>query len=203
MSKIGIMGGTFNPIHNGHLALAQYAMDTLSLDEVWFIPTGVSYMKAGQVIVSAEDRFRMTCLAVEGNSRMKVLDIEIKRSGYTYSYETLEQLRAEYPENQFYFIFGTDCLFDIEKWRYPERIFAAANIVVALRNGADQDEISAKCRDLKQKFNASITLLPFLHLEISSTLIRQMTKEGKSARYLVPTKVFDYIEEKKFYREDS
>ena len=123
MQKIGIMGGTFNPIHIGHLTLAQRVLDDLKLDEIWFIPTGCSYMKSNKDMVSPEERYHMTSLAIENHSQMKCLDIEIKRQGYTYSYETLEQLKNLYPQNVFYFIFGADCLFQIEEWKYPERIF--------------------------------------------------------------------------------
>lgn len=203
MRKIGIMGGTFDPIHIGHLLLAGCAMEEVGLDEVWFLPTGYSYMKKDRETVSPKERFQMTKLALLGNDRMKCLDMEIKREGATYSYETLELLKKEYPEDIFYFIFGADCLFTIETWKYPERIFASANIIAAVRNEVSAESMAAKMEELKNRFNARITLLPFLNLEISSTDIRRRVRNGRSIRYLVPDNVIAYIEEKGFYRNEK
>lgn len=199
MKKIGIMGGTFNPIHMGHLLLAQWAKDAEGLDEIWFIPTGCSYMKSNQDMLSSEERFQMTNVAVCGNKFMKVLDIETRREGYTYTYQTLEELKLQYPEYHFYFIFGADCLYSIESWKHPERIFANCSIIAAVRGDATMAEMQSKMLDLQEKFQADIKLLPFLQLEISSTLIRERIKRGQSIRYLVPDKVISYIEEKGFY----
>lgn len=200
MKKIGIMGGTFNPIHIGHLVLAENSMEEMELDEVWIIPTGCSYMKEDFAdILPGKERLAMTVLAAEGNDRIKCLDTEIKREGYTYSYETLEQLAQEYPENHFYFIFGADCLFSIETWRYPERIFRNCTVVAAVRNGTSLSEMERKRSELMQKYEADIRLLPFLNLEISSTMIREKIKQGASVRYLLPDKVYSYIREKNFY----
>lgn len=193
MSKIGIMGGTFNPIHNGHLALAEYAMDELKLDEVWFIPTGCSYMKKDvSDILPGEERLMMARLATQDNDRMKCLDIEIKRDGYTYSYETLEQLKCEYPENQFYFIFGADCLFTIEVWRYPERIFENCTVVAAVRNGADVTQMKQKIAELSDKYQADICLASlsqfgdFLHDD-------KGTHSGREKRSLSDTGYCDHV----------
>lgn len=201
MKKIGIMGGTFNPIHMGHLALAERAMDDCGLDEIWLIPTGYSYMKQNLDVVSGEERLIMAQLATVGNNRVKCLAIEIRRSGYTYSYETLEQLANEYPEYEFFFIFGADCLFTIETWKYPERIFNSCTVIAAVRNGASITEMQQKIAELEVKYGAKIILLPFLNLEISSTELRERIRLGKSVKYLVPDNVIKYIAEKKFYSE--
>lgn len=203
MKKIGIMGGTFNPIHIGHLILAERAMEESGLDEIWLIPTGCSYMKADAVVLPGEERYAMTKLAVADNQKMKCLDIEIKRPGYTYSYETLEQLGEKYPTYSFYFIVGADCLFAIETWKCPERIFENCDVIAAVRNGACMDEMQRKKQELEQKFHAEIHLLPFPDLEISSTDLRQRIRMGKSVRYLIPDAVISYIDEKLFYRDDS
>lgn len=200
MKKIGIMGGTFNPIHVGHLILAESAMEELSLDEIWIIPTGCSYMKRDyKDILPGEERLKMAELATAGNDRIKCLDIEIKRDGYTFTYETLEQLKKEYPEDEFYFIFGADCLFTIETWRYPERIFQNSIVIAAARNGASLNEMEIKSKELREKYDADIRVLPFLNIEISSTMIREKIHQGKSVRYLIPDSVSSYIREKKFY----
>lgn len=201
MKKIGIMGGTFNPIHIGHLILAERAMEDNALDEIWLIPTGYSYMKKNQDIVSGEERYIMATLAIEGYNRMKCLDIEINRSGYTYSYETLEQLKDMYPDYMFYFIFGADCLFTIETWKYPERIFNNCKVIAAVRNGASMTEMEQKKEELEQRFGAKIILFPFLNLEISSTELRERIRTGKSVRHLIPEKVLSYIQEKQLYKE--
>lgn len=199
MKKIGIMGGTFNPIHIGHLVLAQRALEEKELDEIWIIPTGCSYMKSNQDILSGEDRLAMVALAISDNEKMKCLDIEVNRSGYTYSYETLEQLRTEYPCYSFYFIFGADCLFTIENWKYPERIFANCSVIAAARNGASLSQMEEKIAQLKEHFDADISLITFPELEISSTDLRERIRLGKSVKYFIPDKVISYIKEKGFY----
>lgn len=203
MRRIGIMGGTFNPIHIGHLLLAEWALGPLELDEVWIVPTGVSYMKPSGEILSGEERLHMARLAAEGNPRLKCLDIEVRREGYTYSYETLEELCRLCPEDEFFFLAGADCLFAIESWRSPERIFGSCTLVVAVRDGSALAEMEAKKRELERRFcrGREILLLPFLRMSVSSTEIRERIRGGLSVRYLVPDRVWEYIMEKGFYRE--
>ena len=206
MSRIGIMGGTFNPIHIGHLMLAECAREELSLDEVWFIPTGCSYMKEKQLMRGngmplPEERLEMTELALENTPSFRCHDIEVKRAGNTYTYETLEELKRVNPEHQFFFIFGADCLYTIESWKEPERIFAACDIVAAVRGDSSLDAMEEKIAQLRHNYGARITLLPFRNLEISSTEIRERVKEGKSIRYMTPGRVISYIREKGFYSE--
>ena len=197
--KIGIMGGTFDPIHIGHLILATRAMEQKKLDEVWFIPTGVSYLKSNKKVSDAADRYEMVKLAIGNTPGLKVSDIEINRAGNTYTYETLEQLKQEYADDEFYFIFGADCLFTIENWKYPERIFAAANIITAVRNDVPLEEIKSKISFLEEMYGAKIDLLKFDNLEISSSDIRSRIREGMSIKYIVPDSVIDYINDKKLY----
>lgn len=201
MKKIGIIGGTFNPIHIGHLSLAERVMDDCCLDEIWLIPTGCSYMKQNTEVLPGEERLMMTQLATEGNSRLKCLDIEVKRSGYTYSYETLEQLVKEYPDYEFYFIFGADCLFAIENWKFPERIFENCTVIAAARNGSSLSGMEDKIKELNTKFHAKIVLYSFLNLEISSTELRERIRLGKSVKYLIPDKTLEYITKHGFYQE--
>lgn len=204
MGRIGIMGGTFNPIHIGHLLLAEWAQDYAALDEVWMIPAGSPYMKPPGEILPGRERLHMTELAVRGNSAIKCLDTEIMREGPTYSYETLELLKRVYPENAFYFIVGADCLFSIADWKCPERIFRSCTLIAAVRDGTAMDAMEEKKRELEERFKeprADIILLPFLNIPVSSTDIRRRIREGKSVRYLVPEDVLRYIKEKDFYRE--
>lgn len=203
MKKIGIMGGTFNPIHIGHLMLADCAREECSLDEVWFVPTGRSYMKSGKggpCEPLALERLEMTELAVKENPYFSCLDIEVLREGNTYTYETLEELNKCYPEYEFYFIFGADCLFGIENWREPGRIFDACEIIAAVREDFEVSRMQEQIALLRNKYNARIRFLSFRELAISSTEIRERVRDGKTIRYMVPQEVLRYIEEKGFYR---
>lgn len=203
MKKIGIMGGTYNPIHIGHLMLAEAAMNDAGLEQVWLVPTGCSYRKRQIPMPPPAERCHMVQMAVQDNPRLRCLDVETNREGNTYSYETMEQLTAGYPDVEFTFLVGADCLFTIENWKYPERIFACCRILAAVRDGADISEMERKREDLAKRFGARITLLPFRHLEISSTAVRQMVQEGKSIRYLVPEPVFSYISDRGIYKNES
>ena len=198
--RIGIMGGTFNPVHVGHLMLAEWVINEVSLDEVWLIPNGKSYMKEEQEIAPAEDRLRMTELAVKRNRYFKCLDLEVKRSGYSYSYETLEELTRAYPGNEFYFILGADCLFTLETWKYPERLLRCCKLVAAVRDDASLEEMEEKKAELEQRFGGEILLLPFIRMSLSSTEIRERIRQGKSIRYMVPDSVLTYIEGKRLYK---
>lgn len=200
MRRIGIMGGTFNPIHMGHLLLAEWAREEATLDEIWLIPSGISYMKKAQEVASAEDRLRMTELAAEGNEHFRCLDLEVKRDGYTYSYETLEELNRTYPEDEFYFILGADCLFNLENWKFPERILSCCTLIAAVRDETSLEELSEKKAELERRFGGKILLMPFVRLSLSSTEIRQRIREGMSVRYMTPDKVLSYMEEKGLYR---
>lgn len=205
MNRIGIMGGTFNPVHIGHLMLAEDARDALDLDEVWFIPTGRSYMKedapSASHMPTPEERLEMTEKATADNPFFRCLDLEVKRPGKTYSYETLEELKRRFPQTEFFFILGADCLYSIEHWKEPGRIFDACAIVAAVRGDASMEEMQAQAGHLQKRFGAKIILLPFRNLQISSTQIRESVREGRSIRYMTPAQVADYIEQKGFYRE--
>lgn len=205
MRRIGIMGGTFNPIHIGHLTVAEWALDALALNEVWFIPTGISYMKSkessDEAVLPGRERLFMANLAVMGNEAFRCLDIEVEREGYTYSYETMESLKGMYPEDVFFFIAGADCLFTIEKWKYPERLFHCCTLAVFMRSGFTLREMEEKKACLEQRFGAAVILLPFVNLSVSSTDIRGRIQKGQSVRYLVPDNVLAYIKDRRFYCE--
>lgn len=189
--------------------LAQWALEDLTLDEVWFIPTGVSYMKNSREIVSGQHRLCMTQLAVRDNPLFRCLDTEVRRGGYTYSCETVELLCHENPEDLFYFIAGADCLFAIETWREPERIFRCCALVAATRGETGLERMEEKKRDLEDKYQfcreggPRIILLPFVGMSVSSTEIRSRIRAEKSVRYLVPDSVITYMEEKGLYSEED
>ena len=203
MKRIGVMGGTFNPIHVGHLLLAEWAMEKAELDEVLVIPAGVPYKKAGQEILPGRERLHMVELAIKGNDRLRCLDMEILREGYTYTYETLEALKEQYPGAEFTFIVGADCLFSIETWKFPERILNNCTLLAAVRDDSSMEEMENKRKVLLERFGGSIVLMPFLRMSVTSTEIRERIRKGKSVRYMIPQEVLSYIEEKRFYLNEE
>ena len=199
--KIGIMGGTFNPIHMGHLVLAETARTQYALDEILFIPSGKSYMKQGMNIPAGEIRADMTSLAIEDNPYFALSLMEIERKGNTYTYETLEALKAQNPDKEYYFILGEDSLFALEKWKETQKIFDSCTILVAVRAGTSQGDIELEAARLSAKYQGKIQFLDCGNMDISSTKIRENVKNGHSIRYLVPEKVIAYIEEHHLYCE--
>lgn len=202
MRKVGIMGGTFNPIHMGHLFIAERAREQFHLDEVIFMPSGTPYMKNEKDVLPKDIRVEMTKLAIEDNPFFDISTIEVDRERVTYTYETLEQLISNNESTEYYFIMGADSLWNIEDWKEPQKIFANCHILAAVRNNRPITEMEEQAAYLKDKYNASIFLLKCSNIEISSTMIRNMVKEGESIRYLVPETVYDYIIKNKLYKCD-
>lgn len=200
MKKIGIMGGTFNPIHQGHLLLAECAYDTFDLDEIIFVPSGVPYFKEANDIANGAVRLEMTRSAIEGVPHYSISDMEIIRTGNTYTHETLEAFKKKYPNTEFYFILGADSLFTIEEWACPMRIFKACTILAAVRKGYRKKELAKKITQLSEKYDANIALLPMPYIEISSSNIRKLVKENRSIRYMVTDKVLSYIKSHNLYK---
>lgn len=203
LKKVGIMGGTFNPIHMGHLILAETARTQYALDEILFIPSGKSYMKQELEILPGAVRAEMVALAIEDNSSFSLSLMELNRPGNTYTYETLEELKKENPDTEYYFILGGDSLFAIENWKCPQRIFESCTILAAMRDEKDKDEMQKKAALLTEKYHAKILLLSCGRMDISSTYIREQVKIGKSVRYQMPDKVIKYMEENHLYKEVS
>ncbi len=197
--RIGIMGGTFNPIHNGHLLLACAAYSELKLDKVVFMPSGNSYMKDESTIETDENRMKMVELAIEDYPMFITSDMELKREGNTYTSDTLLQLKEEHPQDSFFFICGADCLYTIEKWKDPQIIFDNCTILTVIRNGVEKSRLQKKSDELMERFHGSIYVLAFQETDISSTDIRKQIKEGKNINNLIPEKVKKFIECKHLY----
>ena len=200
MKRVGILGGTFDPIHLGHLITAENAFDFAGLDEILLIPTGCSYFKEDQKVTSAVQRYEMTCLAAEGNPHFHVTDMETKRPGNSYTAVTLRELKALRPEDQFYYIVGADTLVMMSMWKDPGAIFDACTILVETR----QDEVGSEglaeeAEKLRTAYGADIVFLPSRQIDISSTEIRERVSGGKSIRYLVPDSVEQYIRREGLY----
>ena len=198
--KVGILGGTFSPIHYGHLILAETAYDRFSLDKVLIMPAGDPYFKNLDKIAADSHRENMTRLAIENNPHFEFSDIELKREGNTYTIDTLNELTRLYPDDEFFLIVGSDTLFSIEKWYKPDEIFRMAKILTSCRNIVKED-LNAQIDHLKAKFGAKIYNLYMPNIDISSTDIRDKVKHGMSIRYYTPDAVIDYIYENKLYLE--
>ena len=199
--KVGIMGGTFNPIHIGHLIIAETARNQYHLDEILFIPSGCSYMKEHLAIPTGEVRADMTSLAIEDNPHFALSLMEIEREGNTYTYETLEELKRQNPDTEYYFILGADSLFALEKWQATQKIFDCCIILVATRNDETVEKVEQEAKRLSEKYQGQVLLLNCGTMDISSTGIRENVKKGQSIRYIVPDKVIQYIREHDLYLE--
>lgn len=203
MEKIGILGGTFNPIHNGHLLLAETARQEWGLDEILLIPSGCSYMKDPKEILPGAVRLEMARLAAADNPYFRVSDLEVMRAGNSYTCDTIQELKRRYPDAQLYHIVGADTLFHMETWKDPERIFADSITLAAVRGGQADDQLLRQAEYLMHKYNTSVHLLASLHLEISATDIRNRCRQGKSIRYLVPESVRLFLEKNGCYRQGN
>lgn len=201
--KVGIMGGTFDPIHYGHLILAQNALDTFSLDEILFVPSGTPWLKESTKVLSKNKRVSMTGMAIEDNPDFALSTIEIDREGNSYSYETVEELKRMQPKTDFYFIMGADSLLEIERWKHPDRLMAECTLLVAVRDDCDREGLEKQIIYLTDKYQADIRILPANRIDISSTKIRRMIREGKSVRYMLPDQVIRFIQKNHLYRQET
>ena len=199
IKRIGIMGGTFNPIHQGHLLLAEQAREYCELDEVLFIPSGNSYMKDSSEILDGEIRIFMTAAAIEDNPSFTLSTMEMEREGATYTCDTIQDLREKEPFAQYYFIMGADSLFSMESWKDPGEIFKNCILVAAARDSRDTFSLTEKATELQAKYQARIIILPERKIDISSSEVRSRIREGKSVRYMIPDKVIDYISSNHLY----
>jgi len=198
--RIGIPGGTFDPIHIGHLIIAQYALECLKLDKVVFIPSGKPPHKDSNSVTDAEHRYNMTAEAVFGNDQFEVSDLEINREGYTYTVDTLTQLRQLYGERaKLFFIIGADNIKEIVNWKDAEKLFGMCEFVAFMRPGFD-DSYYKQIEDLRKTYKAEIHVIKAPLIDISSTMIRNRVAEGKSVKYMLPERVEKYIIKNGLYK---
>ena len=196
--RLGIMGGTFDPIHNGHLVAAEQAYRDLDLDVVVFMPAGRPAFKLDRHVTSAEDRFAMTLLATADNPHFLASRFEIDRNGVTYTADTLRLLRELYPSNvEFYFITGADAIAEIVLWRDAVDIAKTAHLVAATRPGYNLEHAKAAVEDSGLGFD--VTYLEVPTLAISSTNLRERVAQGQSLRYLTPDSVTGYLHKHRLY----
>ena len=196
--RLGIMGGTFDPIHNGHLVAAEQAFDDLGLDLVVFMPAGRPAFKLDKKVTSGEDRYAMTLLATSDNPHFTASRFEIDREGVTYTADTLRLLHGIYPDNvRFYFITGADAIADIVTWRDAADIARLARIVAATRPGYDLSHAQKVIEESGLPFD--VTYLEIPAPAISSTYLRMRAELGQSLRYLTPDTVTGYIRKHGLY----
>ena len=198
--KIGIIGGTFNPIHNGHLMIAEYAREEFQLERVLFLPTGHSPHKLKQKITEASMRCDMIELAISDNPFFQLDFTEVRVERLSYTYLTLLELKKAYPKAELYFILGADSLFDLEEWKRPEEIFSNCNILAAYRKGEEQQDFQEQINYLNEKYHAHIYPLHTPSFEVSFREIRSRVSKNQTIRYLVPKEVETYIQKTKLYR---
>lgn len=199
--KKGIMGGTFDPIHIGHLILGENAYLQFGLDSVLFMPSGNPPHKRGRTgRASTQERVDMVRLAIADNPHFELSLIETHDQGYTYTKETLLRLTKENLDTDYYFIMGADSLFSFDSWLEPGEICRLATLVVAVRNHIHAEELDRQILYLKEKYQARIEKLDTPNIDISSGTLRGWVQEGKSLRYYVKDEVIDYIRQRNLYK---
>ncbi len=199
MKKVGIMGGTFNPVHFGHLFLAERTYEQLELDQVLFIPSKNPPHKQKPQEVTDQQRVEMLLLATEDNPHFEVSVMELEREGTTYTADTLSILTRDNPDTQYYFIVGADSLFSLPEWWSPEIIFEKCVVAAACRDHVDKEGLEQQAEFLRFTYHARIELIDMPTLMISSSEIKDNLSRGKSIKYYVPTAIEDYIKKNKLY----
>lgn len=200
MEKIGILGGTFNPIHYGHLMISEYLRDELNLDKVIYVPTGYSPHKINSI--SADIRYKMVEIAIKNNENFQISDVEAKSGKISYSVNTVKKLKEKHP-GEYFFLIGSDTIFQLKTWRKLEELSKEVHFVAALRpEYLERDKIDEEIKFLKKNFNTQITIINGPLYQVSSTELRDRMKTKKSVRYLIPDEVIRFIRENNLYRDE-
>lgn len=200
-NRIGISGGTFDPVHNGHLIMAAAVKEKYCLDRVIFIPTGNPPHKIGMKVTEAEHRYNMLSLGVSSYSAFEVSRLEIDRIGFTYTIDTLTQLKKIYGFSaRLFFITGADVIHDLLTWKEYEKVFTMCEFIAILRPGFDKEGFLNAVSNLKQKYYAKIDVFEVEQINISSTGIREKISMGQTIKNLVPENVEKYINDNNLYK---
>jgi nicotinate-nucleotide adenylyltransferase len=200
--RLGVFGGTFDPVHVGHLILAEQAREQGALDEVWFVPAPRPPQKEGQAVTRFEQRVDMLHLAIAGQPAFRVDEIEKERAGLSYTAETLAELRRRHPEHAYFLLVGGDALVDLPGWREPQRIVAQAGLLVMARPSSPvvgEAELRRRL-GLSAEAPLSLKMMEAPLIDIASRDLRRRVAEGRSVRYMVPRAVEAYVREKGLYR---
>jgi nicotinate-nucleotide adenylyltransferase len=201
MIKKGIIGGTFDPIHNGHLYIAHEALHMLSLDSILFMPAGNPPLKTERKKTDASIRYELVKMAIRNEKRFSLSSYEIEQKGISYTYKTMEYLKAVEPETEWHFITGADCLINLSLWKNVERILDACRLVVFNRPGFTKENILQQKKKIEEHYKKEILFLDLNLLEISSTAIKNMIKEGRDVSYLLPESVYNTVLELGIYSQ--
>lgn len=199
--KTGVFGGTFNPVHKGHIMLAEYCMDSVGLDRIIMIPTAVPPHKISNNLASENDRLNMCKLACRGKENFFVSDIEIKRQGKSYTYETLTQLKEIYPNDHLYTIMGADMFLTLNRWKNPEIIFEKSSIITIPRDEENKHELENFYNKVLKAMGASSVILPNPVMSVSSTFIRENLDNFNLISDMLDKGVYDYIIKNNLYRK--
>lgn len=199
--RVGIMGGTFDPIHVGHLILGESALVQFGLEKVLFMPSGNPPHKKNRDGASNRQRVDMVRLAIASNPGFELSLEEMHEQGYVYTKETLRRLRQQHPDTDYYFILGADSVLSFDSWNGPQEICDQCILVAAVRDSCDTEALNQAVCGLRERYHADIRILQSPNLDISSHNIRAWRSEGRSIRYYVPDPVLNYILEKKIYEQ--
>ncbi|WP_432408929.1 nicotinate-nucleotide adenylyltransferase [Wukongibacter sp. M2B1] len=200
MKKIGLMGGTFDPIHYGHLVLAEQIRTQFGLDMVYFIPVGIPPHKQDKNISSSKDRYFMTLLATITNPNFEVSKIEIEDNNISYTVNTIKKFKEKIDcDAELYFITGADAIYELETWKNVKELLTLCKFIAASRPGIDERKLRQKIMELNEKYNSHILVTAVPALAISSTDIRNRIRFGKSIKYILPESVEYYIYKNKLY----
>jgi len=196
---IGVYGGSFNPIHTGHLIIAEFVREQFNLEKVLFVPAKNPPHKNSVDYQTSQHRFNMVQIATAGNPFFDVSNIELNRKGLSYTSDTLQELKNLYPDKKLYFICGADSIVNLNTWHSIASIFAYAEMIVVKRLDVSETDVKNMSRWLTDQYNAVIHFCDMPYIEISSTMVRERLKNGLSVRYLVPEGVLKYIQLHRLY----
>ena len=209
MVRIGILGGTFNPVHNAHIRVAEEALKQFSLDKIWFMPAGAPPHKQNKEIISAGHRCNMILAAIEGHDQFELFDYEVKKDTLSYTAHTMSELKELYPDVEFFFIIGGDSLLKFEHWREPEKIVRLTNLLACGRAGEDNLHVQEKIHELNERWHCNIQYFEVPNMSVSSQRIRSLLSECNNENVLaelkemLSRKVLDYICTNRLYGAEN
>ncbi len=202
MSKIGIFGGTFNPIHLGHIRLGQLVLDEIKLDKILYIPDNTPPHKSDRNLACGEDRLNMIDISLKDYDNMESSDIELNREGKSYTFETLLELKKLYPNDELYLITGADMFLTLDKWKEPETIFKTANIIGVPRVKSDFEKMEEYAENVIKPMGAKVFMLSQTVFDnASSTYVRENIEDYQKIKDMITPEVYRYIKEKGLYRK--
>ena len=198
--RLGLYGGTFDPVHYGHLILAEQCREQCDLDEVWFIPSYQSPHKLGLAVTDGKARVEMLRLALAGHPRLSVSEVELRREGTSFTVDTLQQLHDEEPSRELFWLIGGDSLNDLPTWREPQRIAELATIVAVNRGDRPLPDAASLEARLGAAIAARVRMVEMPGIDLSATDLRRRAREGRSLRFMTPRAVEVYIADQGLYR---